>query len=1033
METPLESPAEEITRLRGCLNDLLRIMTLPVLGTGGQPSRIASTLLDALIRMLRLSFALIRLNDSEGRPSIEMARVAEPLGDSTCAGKIGEALKVSLGDAPLKWPPSARISIGNVECSITSAPLGVQSERGVIFVGSQRADFPRESETLLLDAAANQVSIRLQQAHLLSEQQRVSRELDQRVAQRTRELAAANEELERRGHESRVILDNLPGLVALLTATGDVEMINPQVSEYFGQTLEELRQWGTNGTVHPEDLAHVAEVFTRSIASGSPYDIVQRFRRSDGVYRWFQNRGFPLRDKDRHIVRWCVILTDIHDRKRAEDAVRASERNLKLIIDTIPALVWSARADGSAEFFNMHYLDYVGLSAEQAQDWGWMVAVHPDDSNSLAATWQRILTFEEPGETEARLRRHDGEYRWFLFRASPLRDEKGNIVNWYGINTDIDDRKRAEGELRRAYNSFADAQRLSLTGNFTADIVADEHIWSAELYRIFEIDPMTRIKLQMVHDMIHPEDLPSFDAGFARSLDGADFDQVYRIVAPSGKVKHLHTIGHLTERVAGRPLFIGAIQDVTESKIAEEALRQSEREARQILNLSPLHITELGPDGTRLYMNNAALDYFGLTLEEWQVADTRTLVHSQDAESWISEVPGKFQIGSPFEFEVRLRRRDGQYRWFHYRLNPMLDEQGRITRWYVAGTDIEDRKIAEQQLQNENVSLREEIDKASMFEEIVGTSKALKNVVSRISKVAPTDSSVLITGETGTGKELVARAIHRRSRRATRAFVSVNCAAIPRDLIASELFGHEKGAFTGATQRRLGRFELAAGGTIFLDEIGELPAETQVALLRVLQEREFERVGGAGAIRTDVRVIAATNRDLISAIAAGQFRSDLFYRLNVFPIEMPPLRERKEDIPLLVEYFLDRYARSTGKNFQVVSNTSLELLQSYPWPGNIRELQNVIERSVIVSETKTFSIDESWLSRQPQGSESSSPLELSGKLAAQQKELIEAALRASGGRVSGPSGAAAKLGMPGSTLDSKIKSLRINKNRFKTI
>jgi len=300
------------------------------------------------------------------------------------------------------------------------------------------------------------------------------------------------------------------------------------------------------------------------------------------------------------------------------------------------------------------------------------------------------------------------------------------------------------------------------------------------------------------------------------------------------------------------------------------------------------------------------------------------------------------------------------------------------------------------------------------------------------SSANPTDSSVLITGETGTGKELVARAIHRRSCRSPRAFVSVNCAAIPRELIASELFGHEKGAFTGATQRRLGRFELAAGGTIFLDEIGELPAETQVALLRVLQEREFERVGGTGAIRTDVRVIAATNRDLISAIAAGQFRSDLFYRLNVFPIEMPPLRERKEDIPLLVEYFLDRYARSSGKNFQAVSNTSLELLQSYPWPGNIRELQNVIERSVIVSETKTFSIDESWLSRQPQGFGSSSPLELSGRLAAQEKELIETALRASGGRVSGSSGAAAKLGMPGSTLESKIKSLRINKNRFKT-
>jgi transcriptional regulator with GAF, ATPase, and Fis domain len=305
-------------------------------------------------------------------------------------------------------------------------------------------------------------------------------------------------------------------------------------------------------------------------------------------------------------------------------------------------------------------------------------------------------------------------------------------------------------------------------------------------------------------------------------------------------------------------------------------------------------------------------------------------------------------------------------------------------------------------------------------------------VLALISKVAPTDSSVLITGETGTGKELVARAIHRRSQRSSRAFVSVNCAAIPRELIASELFGHEKGAFTGAIQRRLGRFELAEGGTIFLDEIGELPAETQIALLRVLQEHEFERVGGTGSMRTNVRMIAATNRDLEAGIAAGVFRSDLFYRLNVFPIEVPPLRERRQDIAVLVEYFIDRYARKAGKSFQTVNKKSLDLLQSYSWPGNIRELQNVIERSVIVCETETFSVDESWLSRRPSGTEPKMQFDFSEKLAAQEKEMIEAALRETKGRVFGPSGAAAKLGMPGTTLDSKIKALKISKNRFKT-
>jgi formate hydrogenlyase transcriptional activator len=362
---------------------------------------------------------------------------------------------------------------------------------------------------------------------------------------------------------------------------------------------------------------------------------------------------------------------------------------------------------------------------------------------------------------------------------------------------------------------------------------------------------------------------------------------------------------------------------------------------------------------------------------------------------------------------------------------PLRDEHGKMVKWYVSSIDIEDRKRAEERLRQENVALREEIDKASMFEEIVGTSPALQAVLSRVSKVAPSDSTVLITGETGTGKELVARAIHRRSHRASRAFISVNCAAIPRDLIASELFGHEKGAFTGAMQRRIGRFELAEGGTIFLDEVGELSADTQVALLRVLQEREFERVGGRQPIHVDVRIIAATNRDLKAAVASGTFRQDLYYRLNVFPVEMPPLRERRKDIPLLVEYFIDRYARKAGKNIRRVSQETLELLQSYAWPGNIRELQNVIERSVIVCETANFSVDESWLSQQPRDTGAEPMLYLSDKVAAQEKAIIEAALRESQGRVSGPSGAATKLGVARSTLDSKIRSLKINKNRFR--
>jgi formate hydrogenlyase transcriptional activator len=478
--------------------------------------------------------------------------------------------------------------------------------------------------------------------------------------------------------------------------------------------------------------------------------------------------------------------------------------------------------------------------------------------------------------------------------------------------------------------------------------------------------------------------------------------------------------------------WYGSSIDIEDRKQAEERLRQSEADLRQILDVSPQHVAVLGSDGSRLYLNQVALEFHGLTLDQWQSCDLRKLFHPDDWERGDREIQNALSSGSALEIEARALRHDGKYCWFLLRYKSLRDSQGRISRWIVAGIDIDDRKQAEESLKQENIALREEIDKASMFEEIVGTSAALQKVLSLISKVAPTDSTVLISGETGTGKELVARAIHRRSKRSSRAFVSVNCAAIPRDLIASELFGHEKGAFTGASQRHVGRFELADGGTIFLDEVGELPAETQIALLRVLQEHEFERVGGERSIHSDVRVTAATNRDLLAAIVAGTFRNDLFYRLNVFPIEVPPLRERREDIPLLVEYFIDRYARNQGKSIRSVNKKTLDLLLSYPWPGNIRELQNVIERSVILCEKGIFSVDESWFSQQTPAAELRNSLDLTEKLATQEKEMIETALRDCAGRVSGPSGAAAKLGMPGSTLESKIRSLKINKNRFKT-
>jgi len=446
---------------------------------------------------------------------------------------------------------------------------------------------------------------------------------------------------------------------------------------------------------------------------------------------------------------------------------------------------------------------------------------------------------------------------------------------------------------------------------------------------------------------------------------------------------------------------------------------------RQLMDAVSQHVSILEPDWTDTFTNRSASEYHGLFPTASPKDLIATITHPEDLDGLLSNYQHAIATGAAVETDARVRRQDGMYRWFHHRFFPLQDEEGRIVRWCGVRVDIDNQKQPEERSHRENIALRDEIDTASMFEEIVGTSQPLRAVMARVLKAARTDSTVLITGETGTGKELIARAIHKKSERAGRAFVSVNCASIPRDLIASELFGHEKGAFTGALQRRLGRFELAEGGTIFLDEIGELSAEMQVALLRVLQEREFQRVGGNLSIRADVRVIAATHRDLPGAIADGTFRSDLFYRINVFPVELPPLRERKEDIHLLIEYFIDRYASKAGKKIRRIEKKSLDLLRSYPWPGNIRELQNVVERSVILCDSETFSVDESWLSHQGR---SSRPLP--DEIHAQERVAIEAALTTTRGRISGPAGAAAQLGMPPSTLDSKIKVLKINKRDF---
>jgi formate hydrogenlyase transcriptional activator len=717
--------------------------------------------------------------------------------------------------------------------------------------------------------------------------------------------------------------------------------------------------------------------------------------------------------------------------------IKNSENKLRTIIDTIPALAWSARPDGSAEFFNRRWLDYAGLSVEEAADWGWTVALHPEDRARLIDYWRHVLASGETGEIEARLRRFDGEFRWFLFRASPLRNASGKVVKWYGTNTDLEDRKRAEDALRSNEQSL----RLivdSIPGFVSTFNAAGE----VELHnrQVLEYTGKTaeEMKNWATSEILHPDDLPRVIDAWRRGIEiGGPIDLEHRNRGADGVYRWFRGRAVPQRDAEGRIVrWYNLGTDIDERKRAEDELRkafekiaESEAELRTIIDAIPQVIVALGADGTFLSANQALLEYTGLTKDELGSEKFRAVFHPEDSERLRDERAAAISRGVPFNYERRVRRKDGHYRWFLVQYNPLRDERGEVIRWYATGTDIDDRKQAEERTRQENVALREQIDQVLMFDEIVGSSPALKTVLSSIVKVAPTDSTVLITGETGTGKELIARAIHKGSRRAGQPFITVNCGSIPSSLIASELFGHEKGAFAGALQRRQGRFELAHCGTIFLDEIGELPAETQIALLRVLQERQFERVGGTRVIPTDVRIIAATNRDLSAAIASGTLRADLFYRLNVFPIRVPPLRNRKEDIPMLVEYFVNRYAEKARKQISKIGNNTIKLCQSYPWPGNIRELQNIVERSVILCSGDTLWVDPAWLSSQePPPSEFSGPL--TETLRDQEKEMIEAALAESKGKVAGPDGAAAKLGIPRSTLDGKIKQLKIKKYKF---
>jgi PAS domain S-box-containing protein len=657
-------------------------------------------------------------------------------------------------------------------------------------------------------------------------------------------------------------------------------------------------------------------------------------------------------------------------------------------------------------------------------------------------------------QIEKKYLRKDGSLIWVSNNVSLVPGTERVPQFIMALSEDITERKRAEQALRRSEASLAEAQRLAKTGSWSYSPAAEKCIgWSDEMKRIFGLDPETSNlpDREEFLRLVHPEDRDRFNERIDKAFrEKADFVQDYRIVLTDGTVKHIHGIGHPVLDETGNIIeYLGTDVDVTERKRAEDALRASEASLLEAQRLTRTCSWKHEVLSDKVTVSPEGLVMFGIEPEE----DASTAdfyfrrMHPQDRpkveQAYAAAVLGK----TGFEADFRIVLPDGTIKNTRSIGHPILDERGDVVEFVGASIDVTEHhraradlekafdeiKRLKDQLHDENVVLREQIDQAFMFEEIVGTSSALQGVLSRVMKVAPTDSSVLVIGETGTGKELIARVIHKRSGRSQRAFVSVNCAALAPSLISSELFGHEKGAFTGAIQRRLGRFELANGGTIFLDEIGELPLDTQVTLLRVLQEREFERVGGTQPVKIDVRVIAATNRDLEAAIADGTFRPDLYYRLNVFPIEVPPVRERQDDILMLLEHFVHRFAQKMGKHFKKIDKRTVELFQSYPWPGNIRELQNVVERSVITSSDEIFCVDEAWLSKDsrqaglPQEPVSPDAVED----ASRERQIIEDALATSRGRVSGVNGAATRLRLPPSTLENRIKKLGIRKSDFK--
>ena len=741
----------------------------------------------------------------------------------------------------------------------------------------------------------------------------------------------------------RQIVDSMPAFAWCASPDGKLEYLNRRIVDYTGERQENLVGFGWANVLHSEDVERTKTAWLHSVETGDPCVVDQRVRRFDNVYRWFRTVAQPLRDDSGRVIRWYGVATDIEDWKRAEEAVRASELNFRVIIDSIPGLVHTLTAAGEVEFVNQQNLDYFGKTLEELRGWASSDVFHPDDLARVIEAWKHTQETGQPDEIECRLRRADGVYRWFQLRCLPLRDSEGRIIRWMSLHTDIDERKQAE-------------DRLQLLFEVTNQVVSNLQLRdllraiSGSIRRVMQCDcaslalPNAENKQLQLNVLDFPEGKGFLHEEGVYSIEGSPYGTAFRTMKP----------------LALQGPFTGWLDNpVIQSRISE---------GFKSLCFIPL-IRRSRAIGT---LNLGRLRGEAFTEEDLYFLG---------------------QVASQIAIAVE---------------NAL--EYGQVTE-------------AKERLVEQKLYLEDEIRVEQNFEEIIGKSSRLKAVLESVRIVAPADSTVLIQGETGTGKEMIARAIHNLSPRKGQAFVKVNCAAIPSGLLESELFGHERGAFTGAIAQKIGRFELAHKGTLFLDEVGDIPLELQPKLLRVLQEQEFERLGSTRTQRIDVRLLAATNANLGQMVVEKKFRSDLYYRLKVFPIDVPPLRERRDDIPLLVRYFANKYARRMGKQIESIPKDAMDALSHYAWPGNIRELQNLMERAALLTSGPSLKVP---LAEILVGSD----LHVYGDdnvLKQAEREQIVRALRESDWVVGGAHGAAARLGLKRTSLAYKMQRLGISR------